>query len=182
MRTLVFDVDDVLWGLNDFVFEHLGINPVIITDFCLDACSELSDGLRRKMLKMYQSVDVFYSLTPYAGVERIPSLERLGYNLKINSNCSSLEVMNYKLKVLRSLGFKKENIVLDVGYKTKEIGEDVFGFIDDSPYNVVQSNAKINFMPRKVWNTSEKMKSLVRSKNTVYYSDLNELIDYLEVI
>lgn len=184
---VVFDVDDILWGLNYFVTNKLDIDINLIKKFSINDNDTLSLEQKSSIIKEYRNPDTLSKLSWFDGVEDLNALQRDGVEVRIKSNCLSEEIKYIKLKrLIDILNIPIENIQLDVitmsEIKKKEISDDVDIFVDDSPYNIVSSNAKLNLMIRYPWNISDEAKELVRNKNVRYFDSLNEVISYIRSV
>jgi hypothetical protein len=87
------------------------------------------------------------------------SLEQFGAKVYINSNCLNQEIVNFKRSFLhKELGIPDDQIILNIitDVKVKPLDNDMYIFIDDSPYNISNSKAKYNIIPNKPWNKSVK--------------------------
>ena len=60
---------------------------------------------------------------------------------------------------------------------SKEVNDDAFILVDDSPYNIRNSNAKYNILIRQPWNTSLNAYETMTGKTLIYCDTLKEAIE-----
>ena len=130
----------------------------------------------------YKSVDIFKNIDWFDGIDRVLSLNA---EVFINSNCYTQAISDVKREQLHAMGFDDAHIKLNIvsekneeGIKT--VGEEVFIFVDDSPYNIANSKAKHNIMLTRPWNTSEDGQTIIGNKKVIYCNTLNEIMDNVE--
>lgn len=183
VKKVVFDVDDILWGLNERATERAGVDYKKLVVYDCKKNDVLSSEERSKMLEQYGSLELFEGIEWYDGIDKLVNLERAGYELYINSNSYTKEVADMKLKQLSSvLPLPPERFIMNVRLSCdtpKGIEDDVLFFVDDSPYNLVNSNAKHNLTISKPWNYSEWGISALAGKDVVRFSSLLEVLDYI---
>lgn len=182
-RSIVFDVDDVLWGLNKRVTSSLGIDYNKITDYSVKKISTLSDLEKKNLLNSYSNPEMFIDIKWYDGVKDILKLEDKGCKVYINSNSFSDKISNLKREQLKSVLPLPDNRLifnnLSEGGK-KEINERVFCFVDDNPYNIADSCATYNIMIKTPWNKSKDTLKMLSCKNVVILDSLIDIIVYIE--
>lgn len=180
----IFDMDDVLWDLNEKVCSMLGLDPNIIVSFRIHQNPFLSDAEKKAVYDAYRDPYIFRDIVWYDGVKRLNTLHEYGIDDYINSNCTTKEIRDIKMEQLRSVLTIPEdhiilNVVMDNTYIPKPIKEDVYYFIDDSPHNVAGSLAKMNIMPRKPWNMYPGSMDEAYGKKVMHMDSLNNIIDYI---
>lgn len=188
---VVFDVDDTLWSLNGRVCERLGINPKIMSSFVIEDNPNLTKEQQDAVHKEYRSSRNFKNILWFDGILSILDLVARGVDVHINSNSCSKRIADLKtIQLDELLHLPKEQIRMNVmSHSTctkKKMDDDVDIFVDDSPYNIKNSTAKINYMIRAPWNTTEEALALIEGKNVVFCDDLNDVMnhifDYLEKV
>lgn len=175
--TIIYDIDDVLWGLNRRVSERLGFNYDDITDFDYKY-TDLDAELIKKIYQAYNDRETFRDMGFYDGVEDLLEVEKLGATVLINSCACSEEVVEQKYyeiqKILPKVNLKHVEIYSpdSKDRHVKTIGPDVLVFVDDNPHNVAKSQAKYTIVPRKPWNSSERAKNIMaRSASELIFID-----------
>ena len=158
---IVFDVDDILWSLNKRVSERVGIAFSDLCTFSIYENPRLSEKEKEQVLTAYNDPDLFKDIDWYPGAERIMELERHGIKVYINSNCCQKEIARLKYQQIHELiNIPDDQLILNVfdvdsdGHKKKEIGDHVFAFVDDSPYNLLSATADHLYTLNKPWNTN----------------------------
>ena len=182
LKKVVFDMDDTLWSLNEKAVELANIDYNKLITFMINDNPLLTDEEKENLMKVYMSPDLFKNVNWFEGIERINDLNA---DVHINSNIFSTNVDNIKRvqlhDVLRITDDKIHlNLVTDA--KNKPIDNDTFIFVDDSPYNIINSPAPYNLMLKRPWNTSDEAKIVLGNKPIHMFDSLNEIIDYIETL
>lgn len=183
MKKIIFDVDDTLWGLNKKICKKLHISYDIITTYSAYDNYKLTKKEQVLMLKEYGNPKMFQNISWFQDVEK---LNELNADIYINSNSSNQECTNQKLKeLLKILQIPKENIIINVldnkeKIKEKRIAKDTYIFVDDSPYNILTSDAVYNFMLKQPWNQTEEAKKLISHKNVEFFDNFSEIIQRIQ--
>lgn len=122
----------------------------------------------------------------YPGIERIDSLNA---NVFINSNsCSKRAIELKRTQLQQILKIPAENYRFNFirlgDHRPKNITANTFIFIDDSPYNLIKSDAIYNIALKKPYNTTEKVLKLIadHNKNVIFCDTLNNIIDTIEML
>lgn len=182
---VVYDCDDVLWDLNTRVARLKGIDPNCLVNFAMLENEALSMAERQAMLAGFRDAKSFEAIEFYEGADNILGAEELGATVMINSNAYSAAIAELKKQQLTQLlpEMKQEHMRIQVidpdGACHKEIERDLFIFVDDSPFNVALSEAKINIMPRRLWNVTPKAKEIVCDKNVIWIDDLVKINQFV---
>ncbi len=160
---IIYDIDDVLWGLNFRVMERLGLEYAKITDVDY-ARTDFSPEESERVFRAYEDPELFVDMDFYPGIERLLDVEKYGAEIYINSCACSDAVVKQKYQEMRralpNLKTERLNIHSIAGQTkyAKTIDANTLIFVDDGPHNIARSQAKYNIMPRKPWNTSESAK------------------------
>lgn len=160
MKAIVFDMDDVMWNLNEKVAELTGIPYEKMDTFLVQDNQNLTNIEKGCILDAYQSPATFEDIRFRDGaISLINELHSAHpeYKVMVVSNCYGEAVRNRKLSQLRRiLRLPEENICLHViGLEAagkKQLPDNVFIFIDDSPHNIENANAMHKIMPAKPYN------------------------------
>lgn len=183
MRKVVFDIDDTAWGLNDRVCSMLSIDINNILDFYIKNNNRLSESQQKSLLDSYSDYKVFENIKWYDGFTSIFDLEKFNCYVFINSNCSTLDVKNTKLvELVDKLHFPSDRIILNIisDSKNKRLDDDIYIFVDDSPFNIAKSNAVYNIALRKPWNTSDIGVETIGNKKVIYCDTFVEILEVVE--
>lgn len=183
-KIVVFDVDDVLWSLNRRVSEITGIDYNKFTTFSIHDNTLLTEDEKRTVLQVYQGHELFEEMKFYSGVTRI---NQLNADVRINSNaCSEAAAELKRNQVSGILNLPAEKIVITVvdDIKKKKMDDNVFVFVDDSPYNIAASKATFNIVPKKPWNDTDEARKIMRQNGVgfIYVDDLQQAIDVVEML
>lgn len=178
---VVFDVDDILWSLNKRAAKLAGIPYEKIHTYNASDNDQLTDEEKDRLNKVYFSTELFEEMNFYEGIERINNLDA---EVHIISHVLQTEAAELKKKnLLKVLSIPEENIhlqLVSLGTNKKELLENTFIFVDDSPYNIVNSTATYNIMLSKPWNTSDKAYEIMKDVSRTYCNTLNQIVDYIE--
>lgn len=182
---VIYDCDDVLWDLNTHVASLKGIDPNCLVNFAMLENEALTMPEREAMLAGFRDKESFVNIKFYDGASEILAAEELGASVIINSNAYSEAIAELKRKQLTELlpQMAPENMRINVidpdGACHKRIEKDLFIFVDDSPFNVALSEAKINIMPRRLWNVTPKAKDIMSGKNVIWIDDLVKINQFV---
>lgn len=181
---VVYDIDDTLWGLNKKVCERLNIDEEKIIKFEIYGIDGLTKSQQDAIIKEYGNADNFRNILWYDGVLDILEIEKLGAKVHIKSNSVSEEIANLKYKQLKKiLDIEDERIHLHViktkDCKKKELDNDMEIFIDDSPYNIVNSTAKVNIMLNHPWNMGKDAEEILNGKKVIRFNTLKEINEFV---
>lgn len=182
---VVYDCDDVLWDLNTHVANLKGIDPNCLVNFAMLENEALTMPERRAMLDGFRDAASFVDIKFYDGANEILRAEKLGATVMINSNAYNADIAELKrqqlVRLLPEMAPEKMriNVIDPDGACHKEIERDLFIFVDDSPFNIALSEAKINIMPTRLWNVTPKAKEIVREKNVIWIDDLTKINQFV---
>lgn len=184
-RKIVFDVDDILWGLNKIATDKANIDYNKIVVYSAKENYLLTEDERRRLLEVYSDPDTFRYINWYDGVEDIIRLEQKGAEVYINSNSFNIEISELKRKQLKSiLDLPDDRLILNVltDCKKKEIGDGVWCFVDDSPHNIASSTAVYNIAVKTPWNTSKHALDVIGDKDVIILDTLKDVINHIDCI
>ncbi len=178
---VVYDYDDVLWGLNQRAYANLGIPLEKNIDFAVSDNHRLTKLEKQSLLRAYSNSQTFLNINFFDYLEEILKVEELGATVYINSNCYTREILELKQAQLRQAlpQFNPEhirlNLIVNGNAKHKPIDQDTTILVDDSPYNIASSEAEYNIFPEYPWNTTTKAKNQVKDKNVFWRPNLHEI-------
>lgn len=181
---VVFDVDDTLWSLSGKVCERLGLRLSDMDSFIVTENTNLTKEQQDAVHSEYRTAKNFENIKWFNGITRIRELIRRGVDVHINSNSCSERIAELKAIQLDELFHLPKdkvrmNIMTHSTCTKKKMDNDVDVFVDDSPYNVKDSTAKINYMIRAPWNTTPEALALIEGKNVVFCDDLDDVLNHV---
>lgn len=157
-KQIVFDVDDVMWGLNQRVSELTGIPYEKFTVYHIPQNPNLTDAEKELVLSAYHDSKTFqnivFSDTIISLINQIHH-EYMNYEVKIVSNCLTAEIMREKKsQLLNVLDLPEHSLRFNIinNAKKKTLPEHIFLLADDSPHNILQAEAVHKIMPAKPYN------------------------------
>ena len=182
MKKIIFDIDDILWSLNEKAAKMANIEYDNLTSFSVPLNTNLTKEEAERLTSVYDNPKLFENIVWFDGIKRIDSLPA---EVHIVSNIFHKEVDTLKRTQLHSVTNIPDerihlNLVTDATKKT--IPEDTYIFVDDSPYNIAASNATHNIMLKRPWNQSANGKEIIGNKPVTMFDTLNEIIDYIETL
>ncbi len=160
-RLVIFDVDDVMWDLNRKVSELTRIPYEKFTHFSIYENPDLMDYEKQYILDVYNDPETFKNICFKTAV--IDLINRIywdypRYPVHIVSNCGSRIIKDSKMdQLLEVLDLPEERIHLkqvdlEADHKTKELPDNIYIIVDDSPYNIVRAKAVHKIMPARPHN------------------------------
>lgn len=156
---IVYDLDDVLWDLTRPIMKKLNLEHKKQTNFHIQDDPVFIPEEKSQIMREFCDIGNFHKAEFYAGAKDILQVADTDVKVSINSNAYAPEVVEIKKQRLQDFfpNLPMENCRLNLvtpESNRKQIDQDVLAFVDDSPYNIGESNAKFNLMPEKTWNTS----------------------------
>lgn len=187
IKKVVFDIDDILWGLNQRVADRLGYNNNYITNFLIHENKHLSTKLKNDIIESYHDLSIFENIQWYEGISEIVNIEQFGTCVFINSNCMTKDIADSKKsQLLDVVDINPErircNVIKAKNCNTKIIDDDTDILIDDSPFNIAQSKARLNILINHPWNISEEAIKIMEGKDIIRFNNLREINEYLKNI
>lgn len=182
LRKIIFDMDDTLWGLDEKAAKMADIDYNKLVTYVSEENPLLTTAEKQRLISAYNSKELFKNIQWFDGIERINTLKA---DVHIKSNIFLQEIDQIKRTQLNNvLQIPNENIHLDLvtDPKQKHIDPDTFIFVDDSPHNIIRSNAKHNIMLKHPWNTSSYGTAIIGSKPVIMIDSLNDIIDVIETL
>lgn len=168
---VVFDLDDVAHDPNYRIAQHLGIDYEDIVEFHTLENPRLPMEIRIAINNCYADASFFRNIKFYPGFERIMELQqKYPVLVQVNSNSFGVDVRDCKFCAVRQTipDLPPEQMQLGiVGAQTtlrKRFDDDTIILIDDSPYNIALSPAKLNILPIQPWNQTRKALDLMTGK------------------
>ena len=155
IRKVVFDLDDTLWPLNKRACKLANVDFDKIRNFALSENPLVTEDERERLSKVYNSVELWKEIHWFEGARDLKQLEQYNAKVYINSNCLNQDVIDLKRNFLsKELNIPDDQIILNLikSAKDKPLDDDMFIFVDDSPFNIIKSTATYNIVPNKPWN------------------------------
>ncbi len=171
---VVFDLDDVCWGLNPRATRFVGVPLEKLIEFHVTENELLTDEEKQALWAAYQNPQVFQDIDFYPGFEDMMKLRQFGLDPFIKSNCCGTVIPEIKLPQIQAKlpTMPRDHIILNVVDQVttlyKEIDESVFAFVDDSPYNIAKSRAQHNIVPMWPLNQTPRAQRLINSRERVF--------------
>lgn len=170
---IVYDLDDVLWDLTRLALQRVELDQKRQTDFRLDRDPAFTSEECAQAIAAFSDAQNYADCEFYPGAESILDVASPTVEISIDSNAYASEVVAVKQRRLHetypNMPVELQHVQLVTPESNrKQISNDVLVFIDDSPYNIVDSEAKFNLMPRKTWNTTAKAQKLATGQDKVY--------------
>lgn len=169
---VVYDVDDVLWPLNQRVFAHLQLDFRKDIVYNVSTNPLLTPAERRAVLDAFHQAETFVDMDFYPGANEILQSEPLGATVRIHSNCYTPAIAELKRTQIQQIlpqmkpAFIKMSLI-STNPNHKQVDADAFVFVDDNPYNIAGSKAPVNIVPRQPWNTTTEAAQVLTSKHKV---------------
>lgn len=160
-KQVIFDVDDVIWNLNEKAAQMKGVDQKKLTCYSVFENPNLTGTEKQLILDAYHESRTFENISFIC-----PVIELINdiynnyplYQVWIISNCATKDIADLKMAQLLSvLNVPEDRICMNVidmatGHKKKSIPGGAFIFVDDSPYNIRLSDAVHNIMPARLHN------------------------------
>lgn len=169
---VVYDVDDVLWGLNQRVMKLLDLDIARSIEFRISASPTFTPSEQQAILACFHDAKIFEHIKFYPGARQILAVEPYGATVRIHSNCFTDAIAAEKrhqlerlLPTLKPAFIKLATITPETN--RKRIDQDAYIFVDDNPYNIATSTAKFNFVPEWPWNQTEKARQTMTADGKI---------------
>ena len=180
-KVVVFDIDDILWGLVTRVANQLNIPIEKLTTFVIKECPNLTKEEIDSIYDLFNREETFENIEWFDGVDRINNLNA---EVHICSNIFRKELGDVKLVQLiekfPNIPIENFHLNLVVDSTKKEIPNNTFIFVDDSPYNIRNNIATHKIMLKRVWNTSKDGMDILKDTPVKQFDTFNEIMDYIE--
>lgn len=183
MRKVVFDLDDTLWNQTKRACKLADVNYHKIRNFVVKDNPYLTDDEKVRLLNIYKNPVLWSNINWISGADQIYFLEMLAEDVKVYivSNCMNEEIRRYKRSFLsKALGIPDKQIILNVEKSAKEkvLPDDMYIFVDDSPFNIEKSTAKYTIIPNKPWNQK------VQNPNTELFrfNDFSNMMEFIKLL
>lgn len=186
IRDIVFDMDDILWGLNDRVCERLGIDIRKVTNFTLWKCNQLTEKEQQAMLHAYAQKSTFQNIVFFKKVKDLIKLETKNTRVSICSNSRTKDIADEKTEQLKAHipGIRDDQIIMNIidikDHTKKKLIKNIWRFADDSPYNIASSDAQFNYSLKYAWNQSEAGREIIAGKPIMFFNEFEEIFSHLQ--
>ena len=160
-KLVIFDVDDVMWYLNERVAQIKGIDFNKFTMFSVPDNPLLTEEEKQIILNAYKEVETYKNIQFIQPV--VDLINNIYHNypeypVRIVSNNYDQAVKDVKMEqLLQVLDLPEDQIHLRLTTTTSELNgkklpDEFFLFVDDSPHNIVKANAMHKVMPARLHN------------------------------
>lgn len=184
-KLVVFDMDDVMYALNEKVSLLTGIPYEKFTQFNTCTNPNFTEEERQRVLKAYK--DPF----TYRGIKFdkkvLGCINDLHNNwpvhVMINSNCASSAIRDVKMEqLLNAVDLPEADIQLNVidiktGSFQKKLPDDIFILVDDSEHNIAAARAEHLIMPARPHNEGVLANGMLNGRPVCRPSSLDETVD-----
>ncbi len=180
---VVYDVDDILWGLMFRVAKRANLDiKRCMAIFRIRDNQLLTRREQDYIIDAFADASVFENIEFFPGAEDILRPRELGAVVKINSNSFSERIAELKVQQLLAAipGLTPDDIQMNIidpsnAYR-KPLDPRTTIFVDDSPYNVANSPAIINVMPTfMTWSHCPSAVVEMAGKYVIYRPSLVEI-------
>ncbi len=178
----IFDVDDVMWKLNERVARITGIPYEKFTVFSAYDNPNFTDKEKKRVVDAYMDPMTYrYIEFDKEIIDLVNRIDRYypKHLVHVVSNCASREIKDIKMEQLLAVltlpKYKLHLIPIDIKNETtkKRLPGSMFIIVDDSPHNISMSNARHKIMPARPNNNILIPGSLVeRPENTSQLVDM----------
>lgn len=187
MLTIVYDMDDVLNNLNDYVSSALEIPIQNFSIFNISKIDTLTENEKRRILEMYSNPNTFKHLAFRDSAYRIFNAARTGKaNVFIHSNNFKQEIADVKTKrILAEIpGAKIENISMTVASadgKRAFTGADII--VEDGFENCLRYESKcMKILIDKPWNQCKTYGYIKDPDDIIRVGSLREAVNIVDSI
>lgn len=166
----IFDMDDVMHYLNRKVARIKKIDEKKFTMYSIFDNPNMTAEEKELMTRAYQETDTYRDIEfiqPVIDLINHVYHEYPEHPVHIVSNCCTRPIADIKMEqVIKVLDLPEERIhmnVIDVYTQSlqKKLPDDMFIFVDDSPHNIVMSEAVHRIMPARRYNANCVVKGMI---------------------
>lgn len=188
MLNVVYDVDDVLNNLNEYVFNLLNLSPP--DRFNIYECNYYTDEQKRQVMEAYKSWEIFTHLQFVPGASEICDIEKTRKAIVwINSNNFTEEIAQIKYKSLTEYipSLNKERIIMQImngdTHVTKECIPSTDIIVEDCLLNLSKyGKDTYKILIDKTYNKSESYGSTDKDLGIIRVKDLLDANRHVEKI
>lgn len=179
-------MDDTLHPYVPRIAEKCGVDIQTWRHFYVPD-NDWPDEVKYRLNQEFLNPAYFRDIKYFEGIEDLlrPHTE-LGVSIGINTNALTEEITANKYDSLLGTipGLTEEMITVNHNQLNKvcdkELPPGTYIFVDDSPYHIVKSTAKLNLLPNWPWNTSDPARAMLRPvPRYVYLRDLNDINSFI---
>jgi len=145
---VVFDVDDVLIPLADYICETWGIDYNKLTVYNINDNNLLTDMEKKVILREFNNPEVFESAGFYKGIERLNELGKdKSFELRLVTESCNVDVKNRKAKLLHDALKDVQNLniyLIDINEKVGFLNHcDIF--VEDNVNNLLKCYGRYEY-------------------------------------
>lgn len=186
MGAVVYDMDDILFPYTiPLVAQRCGIEPETWQHFYVPD-NDWSDEVKAQANLQFHNTDNFKNIQFFPGAEEImrPYFD-FGVPVMINSNAISAEVEDLKREQLLAAipGLTQDMITINHNilnkFCDKKLPQNTWFFVDDSPYHITRSTARINLLLRWPWNTTSAAQAMMQNVRYMHMDSLQKINQFI---
>lgn len=184
---VVYDVDSTLWDLDHVAPRTIDIDPRIFNAIYNFRENPNLTEIQIALLEyLFEEPALFERMKLYPGSAKITKVQELGLKVAINSNCQNSRVISVKRrKLLEQIPTLDPGLIflndLSGGHDCpKQLDANTtLILVEDSPYNVASSTAKLNILKKVPWNQSGEAQEIMKGKPVISFDTVVEINDYI---
>lgn len=186
-KTVIFDMDDVMYDFNGRVASLTGVPYSKFTQFNTYTNPNFTEEERQRVLKSYK--DPFTYRNIRFDEKMIACINDLHgnwpYNVLISSNCASKEIRDIKMEqLLNVVDLPEADIHLNVidmktGSFQKDLPRGIYMLVDDSEHNIAQADAKYLVMPARQHNENVLVDGMLKGRKVYRPSWPDDTVDLI---
>lgn len=178
---IVYDVDDILWPLSRKIAKACNISHDHLTaNYRIHENAFLTPEEQKSVIEAFSDPHIFEDIEFFPGVENILLPRELGAKVSINSNNLSAKIAKLKEEQLLSAipGLSADDLHFNIiGYAgNKTFNAPMTILVDDCPYNIKDSPALLNIMPRNIaWSCNDLAREIITEKPVLWCTHLTTI-------
>lgn len=183
---IVFDVDSTLWPFEEVAPRLVGINPVLFQQtYIFRENPNLTQMQVALLLRLAGNPLLFEQMELFPGAADITRVQELGLEVVVNSNCQSRSVIPVKRRKLLDQIPKLDPDLIFLNNlaggrdRPKALSSRTLILVEDSPFNVAESTAKVNILRKIPWNQSAEAKEIMHGKTVISFDTIKEINKYI---
>lgn len=185
-QLVTVDVDSTLWPFDEIAPSEVGIRPELFRlTYNFRENPNLTGEQISDLLELFEKAEFFEKMELFPGASEITRIEELGMKVAINSNCSAADVIPVKRrKLLEQIPGLDPSLIFLTDLaggrdRPKNLDSNTLILIEDSPYNVAASTAKVNILRKIPWNQSVEAKRIMHEKLVFSFDTIEEINEYI---
>lgn len=183
---ILYDIDSVLWPLEERVARGVGVDvPTVTFTYNYYKNPKLSHEQKEQAIRIVSDAKTFADIDFFPGIENIMKPCECGAEVGIITNSLTSEISATKIEQLLAAvpGLKPEHITARItglgDFKKSFPTNRPLVVVEDSPYSVSHSPAKVNVLRTLGWNSSPEAVEVMTGKNVVWLPTLSDINEYV---